>query len=103
MKKTGEYENEILRILDRLPKYIETCDECYHLAIIKNDWDGYANINSIYSWMVMYAKRNTKSISLVKYQIRVVGATFLEALQNMEVAYDRFKIENRENPNIARM
>ena len=96
-------QKEAFDILRKFPKYIETNDGCYYLTIVRKDWDGYNDINGGHSWIIMYAKHNSKSISLVKSQIKVVGATLADAIDQMKSEYDKFKGDNRGNPNVYRM
>ena len=92
-------EDEIFRILDKLTKSIVFDDgRVYSLIINKNDWDGYD-----YSWIIMYAKENKKNFSSVNLQIKVEGKSFYKALQSMEEALDKFRVENKNNPHIIRM
>lgn len=92
-------ENEILRILEKLPKYIETNKSLtYSLIIYKNNWDGHED-----SWIIMYSKKNEKSLSTVNVLIQRQGNTFLKALREIEIAIDEFRDENERNPNIERM
>ena len=72
---------DTLKIISHLPKYLRESDKgnVYPLIMIKNDWD-YTFENS---YIVRYAKENSKSISSVDVKIETIGHTFDEAIYNM--------------------
>jgi len=91
--------NEILSILDRLPKYIRYKNgDIFSLVIYKNDWDGHDE-----SWIIMYSKDNKKSLSTVNTILKVNATDFYNALVKMEGKIDNYRMENKGNPNVLRM
>lgn len=76
-----EYKkSDTQEIIKHLSKYFRRSKnrEVYVLMIIKNDWDGNEN-----SYIIRYAKENTKSISTVKHLIEVIGIDLEDAVYKM--------------------
>ena len=69
---------------------------------MRNDWDGYADINGMYSWLIMYAKYSAGNYSEVETQIKVVGATLTDAIHKMKAAYTDFYEKREYNSNIVK-
>ena len=95
-------EKEAFETLQKFPKYIEMKDARYYFTVVRNDWDGYADENGTYSWLIMYAKYSADSYSEMETQIKVVGATLTDAIHKMKVAYTDFYEKREYNSNIAK-
>ena len=74
-------KSDTLEIISHLPKYLRDSKtgDIFSLTMIKNDWD--ATFKN--SYIVRYAKENTKSISTVNIKIEAIGRHFDEAVYNM--------------------
>jgi hypothetical protein len=90
-----EKMDETTKLLHDLPKYIETEKATYRLILIKQDWD-YTIKNS---WMVLYAKILKYGYSTVKPILYAEGKTALLSLQDMKIKIDKFREDNKNNPN----
>ena len=80
----------IEKIISDLPKYLRIEGRyIYQLVMIKNDWD----FTFPDSYIVMYAKENSKSYSSVNYLVRVTGKTFESAITNMNEKINELRKE----------
>jgi len=90
--------DNLLRILDQLPKYIGYNNSPYPLIIQKNDWDGHD-----YSWKFFYAKETKHGFSTTKPLVFAQGKSFSETLNNFEKAFQMWKKEHKDDPKVYRV
>jgi phosphosulfolactate synthase (CoM biosynthesis protein A) len=86
-------QEDTLKIISHLPKYLRESDKgnVFPLVMIKNDWDHtFEN-----SYIVRYAKENTKSISSVNIKVEATGHTFEEAVFNMYLKINELSKEGK--------